>query len=128
MTESTSNAEDSELTAAARVTPFYHPSAAPGSWYLNPALAAASINKVGELDADPNILVVLAHDPDSKKYLPFFPHGKLNNWKTQKSLDGNTTGLKEGVHWSWLNELPRNGKPGRQRLVEGRLGKPGSAI
>jgi hypothetical protein len=39
------------------------------------------------------------------------PEEDLNNWKAR--------GYKEKALWGWLNDLPRNGKPGRPILVDG---------
>jgi hypothetical protein len=108
---------DTKLTTAARTTPFYTPASSKGSWYLDSAVAGESINKLQEHDANQNVLVILAHDPDSAKYFDFFPNGTLNNWKESRSAN-------EGHHWSWLNELPRGTRSGRGALVEGRIGKP----
>lgn len=46
--------------------------------------------------------------------LPFLndePEKDLNDWQE--------AGLKEKAHWGWLNELPRDGKPGRGMAVQG---------
>lgn len=65
-------------------------------------------------DDSPNVLVCIAHDPSLLDFLPTLnnnPERDLNDWKRQ--------GWKERCHWGWLNELPRNGKRGREPVVEG---------
>lgn len=105
--------------AETRITPFYSPSIQEGSWYVDAAAAQRSINILGEFDASPDILVVLAHDPEYAKYFEFFPLGKMNGWK-MRECKGGGKGWKEGSHWAWVNELPRNGQPAREPLVRGR--------
>lgn len=70
-----------------------------------------SINALMAFDADPNVLVIIAHDPAPKDSLTFFPHGTINDWKEK--------GVKEVMHWNFVNELPVDGKPGRKPLVDG---------
>ena len=73
-----------------------------------------SIRAMQDFDASPDVLVCIAHDPTSIKVLPFLndqPDRDLNDWKER--------GLKEKLLWGWLNELPRNGKPGRPILIDG---------
>jgi hypothetical protein len=84
--------------------------------YANPDLADDSVAKLAALDASPNVLVAIAHDPAIAAYVPTIDQpGKetsnINDWKTQ--------GFKELCHWDFLNELPRGGNPGRPKLVEG---------
>jgi len=64
-----------------------------------------------ELDANPNILVLIAHDPTPRYVFDFFPHGTLNNWRKD--------GLKITMHWGFLNELPYKGAVSRPLLVDG---------
>lgn len=56
----------------------------------------------------------IAHDTTLVKVLPFLndePERDLNRWKEEE--------LKEKAHWGWLNELPREGRKGRETLVQG---------
>jgi glyoxylase-like metal-dependent hydrolase (beta-lactamase superfamily II) len=104
-----------------RSTPFYEVTDHPKSAYIDPPVAAESVRKMQEFDDSPDVLVCIAHDPVLLEVLPTLnqdPGKDLNVWKEQ--------GWKETCHWGWLNELPRNGKPGRKILVEGLQGKPGS--
>jgi hypothetical protein len=64
-----------------------------------------------EFDADPNVLVAIAHDPASLDVFTFFPNGTMNAWKKE--------GWKETLHWGFLNELPYMGKTSRPYLVDG---------
>ena len=67
-----------------------------------------------EFDASEDVLVCIAHDPSLLKVLPLLnvePEKDLNDWKEK--------GYKEKTKWGWLNELPRDGKPGRTMLVDG---------
>ncbi|KAK5249314.1 hypothetical protein LTS03_002339 [Exophiala xenobiotica] len=104
-----------------RTTPFYRVSDHKASAYIDPVAAQGSVEKLIEFESSPNVLVCLAHDPALLKYLPTLdsdPASDLNSWRDR--------GWKEKCRWDWLNELPRNGRPGREPLVEGfwRDGKP----
>jgi hypothetical protein len=104
-----------------RQTPFYKVSTHSASAYIDPSTAQESVDKLINFESSPNVMVCLAHDEALLKYLPTFndnPRLELNDWKRQ--------GWKEKCRWDWLNELPRNGKPGRKKIVEGfwRNGKP----
>lgn len=71
-----------------------------------------SIRKLWEIDADPNVLVIIAHDSAPLDVLPFFPEGgTINDWKEK--------GYKEKMHWHFVNELPVDGKAGRETMVDG---------
>jgi len=72
------------------------------------------VEKLIAFESSPNVLVCLAHDPALLKYLPTLnsdPASDLNSWQER--------GWKEKCRWNWLNELPRNGRPGRKPLVKG---------
>lgn len=105
-----------------RTNPYYQVSTAPGSAYIDPDEANESVLKMQNFDADENVFICLAHDPTLFNVLPLFNNegvdGKgLNEWKER--------GWKEKSRWGFLNELPRNGKAGRDPVVEGfwRAGK-----
>jgi hypothetical protein len=58
-------------------------------------------------DADPNVMVFLAHDTSLLDHLPTFnesPDEDLNDWKE--------SGFKQKCHWGWMGELPRYDKDG----------------
>lgn len=58
------------------------------------------------------------HDPELLEVLPTLnkePGDDLKEWKEK--------GWKEKCHEGWLNEFPREGKPGRAMLIEGLQGK-----
>jgi hypothetical protein len=104
-----------------RQTPFYKVSTHHASAYVHPATSQKSVDKLISFESSPNVMICLAHDEALLKYLPTFnddPKSELNEWKKR--------GWKEKCRWDWLNELPRNGKPGRKLIVEGfwRDGKP----
>ncbi|ORY07015.1 beta-lactamase-like protein [Clohesyomyces aquaticus] len=97
-----------------KTSPFFEVTSFPQSAYLDRVQAAESIRKLQKFDEDPNVFVCIAHDPTLLKVLPFLnnnPEKDLNNWKQ--------AGMKEKAQWGWLNELPRDGRPGRPMLVEG---------
>lgn len=86
---------------------------------MDPPVAAASLRKMQEFDDSEDVLVCIAHDPVLLEVLPTlneFPEQDLRDWKAQ--------GWKAKCHWGWLNELPRNGKPGRKPLALSLEGKP----
>ena len=67
-----------------------------------------------EFDASSDVLVCIAHDPTLTKILPL-----LNNRPEEDLKDWKVKGFKEKLRWGWLNELPREGKPGHPMLVDG---------
>ncbi|KAF2122886.1 beta-lactamase-like protein [Lophiotrema nucula] len=98
----------------ATTSPFFEVTSFPQSAYLNRIQAAESIKELQRFDECPDILVCIAHDPTLLKVLPFM------NYESEKDLENWREGvLKEKAQWGWLNELPRDGKPGRPMLVEG---------
>lgn len=98
----------------AKRTPFFNvPTITPSSYYDH-VTAMKSINSMQDFDASPDVLVCIAHDPALLKVLPMLndePDRDLNDWKEQ--------GYKDQLSWAWLNELPRDGRPGRPAIVEG---------
>jgi glyoxylase-like metal-dependent hydrolase (beta-lactamase superfamily II) len=94
----------------ARISPYYTPCSRADSWYLNPSQARVSIEKLKALDADANVLVVIAHDPSILDVVTFFPHGVANDWQK--------LGWKQKLRWRFLDELPVSGKPTKY-LVDG---------
>jgi glyoxylase-like metal-dependent hydrolase (beta-lactamase superfamily II) len=97
-----------------RTTGWYGPSRLPGSAYADADVAEASIAGLKEFDASAEVFVCLAHDPGLFEVLPLLNAGKdevLNDWKAK--------GYKEMTKWRFLNELPREGKPGREPIVLG---------
>jgi hypothetical protein len=94
-------------------TPFYNVATGPVSSYINPPLSQNSVDRLKAFDASQSVLVCLAHDGALLQYLPTFNHSprdSLNAWKQ--------FGWKEKCHWEWLNELPRQSKPGRAPIVQ----------
>ncbi|KAL1894029.1 hypothetical protein Sste5346_006171 [Sporothrix stenoceras] len=87
----------------ARTTPFYKLSTHTKSTYKDPQTAIVTTFGLQEyFDADPNVLVLLAHDTSLVEVLPVFnvnPEKDLNNWHAD--------GMKEKCHWGWLGELPQ---------------------
>ncbi|KAJ5398590.1 beta-lactamase-like protein [Penicillium sp. CMV-2018d] len=104
-------AKDAE---AARSQPFYEISRAVGSAYTFGDDAQRSINKLQPFDSDPNIFILLAHDTVLFDVLPLFneyPGLHINDWQQK--------GYKDQSHWGFLNELPRDNRPGKEPLVSG---------
>ncbi|EXJ62727.1 hypothetical protein A1O7_03165 [Cladophialophora yegresii CBS 114405] len=102
-------------------TPFYKVSTHSASAYVDPRAAQHSVDKLLDFEQSSNVMVCLAHDEALLKHLPALnenPGLDLNDWQSR--------GWKDKTRWDWLNELPRNGKPGRKSIVEGfwRDGKP----
>lgn len=98
--------------AESRTTPFYCCSSDKSrSWYEDPPTAMESIHKLLDFDADPNVLVLIAHDAAPLDVLPFFPDGNINDWQQK--------GYKQKMHWHFVNELPVDGKAGREPLTDG---------
>nr|POE77602.1 cytochrome p450 monooxygenase mpade [Quercus suber] len=95
----------------ARTTPYYMISDDASSWYSFPDQAQQVVDGMHAFDADPNVMLCIAHDVGLLPVLKFFPNGPINDWKRN--------GLKEAGQWGFLNELPRDGKPGRPMLVDG---------
>lgn len=97
----------------ARVTPYYTASETAGSAYKDPKAANESIKGLAEFDAHPNVFVCLAHDTGLLGILPLLNDGEedIGDWKSK--------GYKEATTWRFLNELPRDGKPGRPGIVGG---------
>ncbi|OAA60328.1 metallo-beta-lactamase superfamily protein [Niveomyces insectorum RCEF 264] len=86
-----------------QTTPFYKLSEHAKSTYKDPPTAiVTTLGLQRYFDADPNVLVLLAHDTALVDVLPTFndnPEKDLNDWKAQ--------GMKEKCHWGWLGELPQ---------------------
>ena len=111
LTEIHPSGPDSE---ASKTTPFFEVSSFAQSAYVDQEAAARSIEELQNFDAHPDVLVCIAHDPTLLKVLPFLhdqPERDLNDWQEQ--------GYKEKAQWGWLNELPRQSRPGRQMYVHG---------
>ncbi|KAJ5768254.1 hypothetical protein N7533_000837 [Penicillium manginii] len=89
-------------------TPFYQLSTHAHSTYKDPATAAITTYGMQKyFDADPNVMVFLAHDTSLLDHLPTFnesPDEDLNDWKE--------SGFKQKCHWGWMGELPRYDKDG----------------
>lgn len=99
---------------SSRTTPWYEITSHPRAAYTSPATARSTLAKMQPFDDSPHVLVCIAHDPTLLDVLPTlnqYPESDLNGW-FQK-------GWKERCHWGWLNELPREGRPGRGKVVEG---------
>ncbi|KIW56447.1 hypothetical protein PV05_05106 [Exophiala xenobiotica] len=103
-----------------RTTPFLKITGGPESWYRDPETSRKSAQALEEFDADPNVLVVIAHDPTSLDVFDFFPKGTMNNWQKK--------GWKQASHWGFLSEIPYNGKTVRPTLVDGLYDKDGKKL
>lgn len=97
-----------------RTTPFYKVSTHSTSAYIDPLTSQRCVDKLVHLDGSSSVMVCIAHDTALLQHLPTLndhPTSDLNQWKVN--------GWKEKCHWGWLNELARNGKPGRKPVVTG---------
>jgi glyoxylase-like metal-dependent hydrolase (beta-lactamase superfamily II) len=96
-----------------RTTPYYKASDAKGAAYADPPTANWSIEGIKDIDASPDVLVLLAHDTSLLGVLPLLNDSDedIGDWKSK--------GWKEATQWRWLNEMPKDGKPGRERIVKG---------
>ena len=74
-------------------------------------MAAKSVDYLSEFDADPNVILLIAHDPSPVDVLPFFPNGTINDWKAKD--------YKKKLHWRFLNEMPYEGKTWTTPLTDG---------
>jgi hypothetical protein len=97
---------------AKRTTSYYTASKAVGSAYVDPDVANQSIGSMKEFDASPDVFVCLAHDPCLFEVLPL-----LNTSSKNSINDWQARGYKEKTRWRFLNELPRDGKPGRKPII-----------
>jgi len=98
----------------AKSSQFFNVTSRTPSSYHNREEAMQSISAMQDFDASDDVLVLIAHDPTLLKVLPLLndaPLLDLNDWKER--------GYKARLQWGWLNELPRDGRPGRSMLVEG---------
>jgi hypothetical protein len=97
--------------SASRTSPFYKVTEDPAGWYIDSETAQDSVNKLGEFDADPNVLVCLAHDESLLHVVDWFPQGTLNEWQSK--------GWKDRNQWGFLNALPIEEKPARENFCPG---------
>lgn len=96
-----------------RTTPYYKASDDPRSAYKDPVAANESIAGLGEFDGQPDVFICLAHDTGLLGVIPLLNDGggEIGDWKEK--------GYKEATRWRWLNELPRDGKRGREAIITG---------
>ncbi|KAF7360607.1 Metallo-beta-lactamase superfamily protein [Mycena venus] len=67
----------------------------PGSFYADPTKSQVSLEKVASFDADPDFLVIAAHDLSLRSSIPYFP-AYINGWKASS--------LKEGLVWNFIDQ------------------------
>ncbi|KAH7109887.1 beta-lactamase-like protein [Dendryphion nanum] len=96
---------------SARTSPYYKVCTSSDSWYMNPLVAQCSIDKLKAIDADSQVLALIAHDPGTLEVIPFFPSGTINDWQK--------CGWKHQLRWQFLDELSVDGKERRKLLVDG---------
>ncbi|SJK99463.1 uncharacterized protein ARMOST_02765 [Armillaria ostoyae] len=77
---------------ASRTTPLFSEQNAYG--HADPEAARTTIAKLGKFDANPDILVIVAHDATVPAVIDEFPEA-LNEWKTK--------GWKEKLTWAFLD-------------------------
>ncbi|KAJ7879935.1 beta-lactamase-like protein, partial [Mycena olivaceomarginata] len=61
----------------------------------DPVTSQVSLEKLATFDADPDILVIVAHDMSLRDFIPYYP-AYLNDWKAN--------GLKESTVWNFINK------------------------
>lgn len=99
-----------------RTTPFFGLSRTENSTFMDIPAANNSIDAMREFEESSDVFVCISHDMALINVLPLLnknPKADINDWKVQ--------GYKEDARWFWLNELPRDGKPGQPPLVNGRF-------
>jgi len=67
----------------------------PDSFYADPVTSAVSNEKLATFDADPDILVLVAHDLSLREFIPYYP-AYLNDWKE--------TNFKERTVWNFVDK------------------------
>ncbi|KAF7356511.1 Metallo-beta-lactamase superfamily protein [Mycena venus] len=67
----------------------------PDSFYANPVTSQVSLEKLATFDADPDILVLIAHDISLRSSIPYYP-AYLNDWKASN--------FKERTVWSFVEK------------------------
>jgi hypothetical protein len=103
-------------TKNAQITPFMSLSQHELTTFADFDAATNSVNAMREFEDSPDVLICISHDMVLVDILPLLnksPEADINDWKAQ--------GYKEQARWFWLNELPRDGKPGRPPIVNGRF-------
>jgi hypothetical protein len=101
-----------------RTTPFFDLSKHELTVFADNAAGVKSVASMQEFEESEDVLVAIAHDTVLTKILPLLnkdPKADINDWK---AMD-----LKEQARWFWLNELPKDGRPGQPQLVTGRYWK-----
>jgi hypothetical protein len=85
--------------------------------------AMQSIKELQRFDGHVDVFVCIAHDLTPLAVSPF-----LNDQPNQDLNDRQEQGLKKKAQRGWLNELPRNGKPGRVMYGEVGMALPSSKL
>ncbi|KAK7546524.1 beta-lactamase-like protein [Phyllosticta citricarpa] len=114
------DAVDASAVGPAQSTPFYTIPQVDDAWYADPPTAQHSVDLLQRFDADPRVLVAIAHDESLRGVVPWFPDGSLNKW--------GQCGWKEQARWGFLGTLPRDGKPADEPLVVGLIGERGERV
>lgn len=102
--------------AKSRSTPFFSLTEDQSRIFTDIEAAANSIEAMRQFEESPDVLVCIAHDIALVDVLPLLnkdPDADINDWQAR--------GYKEKAQWTWLNDLPRAGKPGRPPFVNGRF-------
>ena len=90
----------------------------PGGAYLDPVTADERFQGLKEFDACEDLLICLANDPGLLQVLL-----RLNGRGREEIKGWRRGGDKKMLRWRFLNELPREGKPGREPIVLGFWGE-----
>ena len=98
--------KDSTRSANPRTTPFYDLLPEPINHSYPQAIS--SRDKMMGFDADPNVLVILAHDTSVMGVLPFYPES-LNGWNEKEWGD------KENMRWEFMGDFDLSGAVERKK-------------
>jgi len=89
------HSDDGAFDLLSRAQQLFAVSDLPDSFYADPVTSQISLEKLATFDADPDILVLIAHDISLRSTIPYFP-AYLNNWKAN--------GFKEKTVWSFVEK------------------------
>ncbi|KAJ7334280.1 beta-lactamase-like protein [Mycena albidolilacea] len=87
--------QDGEFDMLSRSQQLFAVSDLPDSFYADPVTSQVSLEKLATFDADPDILVLIAHDISLISSIPYFP-AYLSNWKASH--------FKEQTVWNFVDK------------------------
>ncbi|KAJ6596671.1 beta-lactamase-like protein [Mycena sp. CBHHK59/15] len=87
--------KEHDFDVVSRAESLFSVSDLPDSVYADPRTSKVSLEKVATFDADPDFLVVAAHDQSLISSIPYFPES-LNDWKAKNR--------KQNLVWRFVDE------------------------